>query len=278
MVAKSLRTLSLSCVLAAAILAAGPAIAKEQPSKTWKTSMAVHLRAAPANQSAVIAQVPKDALLTSLQPCAKGWCSVKYKGLRGWIFDTFIVEQPAKTAGTLSAAAQALAKTPLEKTPLQKPMPASLFAPAAPSMEGAGASYRVIGLPAGERLPLREGPLDTSRVIAELPPDTAGIAKLETCRRPWCLVAYKDTKGYLQGRFLGRTVMPSRRYGVDGETDLKVLTSASAEADIAGEIPYYASGIVPIGDCNSEWCHVRYLGLVGFVDAHRLRLETSPKG
>lgn len=272
MVAKPLGTLSLSFVLATAALA-GPAIAKGQLSKTWKSSMAVHLRAAPTNQSAVIASVPKDALLTSLQPCAKGWCAVKYKGLRGWIFDVFIVEQSPKTAGALAAIAE-----PLAKASLQKPLPASPSAPAAVSTEGAGASYRVIGLAADERLPLREGPLDTARVIAELPPDARGIAKLGTCRRPWCLVEHDGIKGYIQGRFLGRTVVPSQRYGVEGETDMKVLGSASAEADVVGEIPYYASGIVPIGDCNGEWCHVRYLGLVGFVDARRLRPETPPKG
>ena len=58
---------------------------------------------------------------------------------------------------------------------------------------------------------------------------------------------------------------------------MKVFSFGGSDADIVGEIPYYAVGVAPIGDCNGEWCHVRYLGLVGFVDARRLRLEASPQ-
>ena len=58
---------------------------------------------------------------------------------------------------------------------------------------------------------------------------------------------------------------------------MKVFSFGGSDADIVGEIPYYAVGVVPIGDCNGEGCHVRYLGLVGFVDARRLRLEASPR-
>ena len=59
---------------------------------------------------------------------------------------------------------------------------------------------------------------------------------------------------------------------------MKVFSYGARDADVVGEIPFYASGIVPVGDCNGEWCHVRYLGLVGFVDTLRLRSQTSPQG
>jgi SH3-like domain-containing protein len=71
---------------------------------------------------------------------------------------------------------------------------------------------------------------------------------------------------------------PSSKYGVDGDANVNVFSYGAPDAEIVGEIPFYAGGIVPVGDCNGEWCHVRYLGLVGFVDTRRLRPQTSPQG
>jgi len=266
------RTLSLFAVAALAAAAASQAMAKEQPVKTWKASIAAHLRAAPSSQSPVIASVPKDTLLTSFQPCARGWCAVEYKGFRGWIYDIFLVEQPVKAAPQMAPAPQ-----PLAKASLQRPLPAPPPAPVALAKEDARA-YRVIGLGAEESLPVREGPLDTARVVGTLPSGTTAIARLEACWRPWCLVEHYGVRGYIQSRFLGRLDTSSEKYGVDGETNLEVRSFAGPEADVVGEIPFYAGGIVPIGDCNGEWCHVRYLGLVGFVDTRRLRPESSPQG
>ena len=96
--------------------------------------------------------------------------------------------------------------------------------------------------------------------------------------RQWCLIEHNGARGYVRSRFLARSDEGSSpRYGINGEANLKVFSFGGSDADIVGEIPYYAVGVAPIGDCNGEWCHVRYLGLVGFVDARRLRLEASPQ-
>jgi len=271
-VTKLSRTLLLGSLLAVVVLAAitaPQAMAKEQPYKTWKAATAAHLRSAPSSQSPVIASVPKDAMLTSFQPCARGWCAVDYKGFRGWIYDVSIVEQlPAKTIPP------APAPQPLAKASLQRPSPA----PVATAKESPRTSYRVVGLGFEESLPIREAPLDTARVIGALSPASNGITGLETCMRQWCLIDYNGVMGYVRSRFLGRSEqVPSPRYGVDGESNVKVLSFGGSDADVVGEIPFYAVGIVPIGGCNGEWCHVRYLGLVGFVDTRRLRPETSPR-
>jgi SH3-like domain-containing protein len=137
----------------------------------------------------------------------------------------------------------------------------------------------VIGLGVEESLPIRESPADTGRVVGDLSPAAKNIAGLETCTRQWCLIEHNGARGYVRRRFLARSDEGSSpRYGIDGEANLKVFSFGGSDADIVGEIPYYAVGIVPIGDCNGEWCHVRYLGLVGFVDGRRLRPETSPQG
>ena len=251
---------SLLAVVGLAAVTASPAMAKEQASKTWTASKAAHLRVAPSSESPVVASVPKDAVLTSYQPCARGWCAVEHRGIRGWIYDVLLVEQLGK--------AMPATQEPLAKASLQRPSPASV----------ATASYRVIGLEAEESLPIRESPTDTARVVGELSPTAKDIAGPETCMREWCLIEHNGARGYVRSRFLARSDEGSSpRYGINGEANLKVFSFGGSDADIVGEIPYYAVGVAPIGDCNGEWCHVRYLGLVGFVDARRLRLEASPQ-
>ena len=124
---------------------------------TWKATQAAHLRSAPSAQSPVIASVPKDAVLTSFQPCARGWCAVEYKGFRGWIYDIYIVQQSAKTVAQMPPA-----PPPLAKAALQRPSAAPALVAAA--KESPRISYRVIGLRAEESLPIREAPLDTARL------------------------------------------------------------------------------------------------------------------
>ena len=119
---------SLLAVVGLAAVTAFPAMAKEQASKTWTASKAAHLRVAPSSESPVVASVPKDAILTSHQPCARGWCAVEYRGIRGWIYDVLLVEQLGK--------AMPATQEPLAKASLQRPSPPLV----------ATASYRVIGL------------------------------------------------------------------------------------------------------------------------------------
>jgi SH3-like domain-containing protein len=153
-------------------------MAKEQASKTWTASKAAHLRVAPSSESPIVASVPKDAVLTSYQPCARGWCAVEYRGIRGWIYDVLLVEQ-------LGKAMPATTPEPLEKASLQRPSPPPT----------ATTSYRVIGLGAEESLPIRESPTDTARVVGDLSPVTKNIAGLETCARQWCLIEHNGARG-----------------------------------------------------------------------------------
>ena len=135
---------SLHAVLVLAAVTASAATPKEQPSMTWTASQAAHLRSAPSGQSPVIASVPKDAVLTSFQPCARGWCAVEYKGIRGWIYDIYLVEQSAKTVAQAPPA-----PPPFAKAALQRPSAAPALAAA---KESPRISYRV-DRPRGRRKP-----------------------------------------------------------------------------------------------------------------------------
>ncbi len=245
-------------------------------SKTWKAAVNAHLRSAPSGRSPVVAYIPRNAPLTSTHPCTTQWCAVDYNGKRGWIYKTYIVEAAAKAAK--AARASVPPAQSVSKASLQLPPPASIV-PNAAAEEEAGASFSLIGLNASDSLPVREGPFDTAPIAGTLSSSASEIEDLKTCVRQWCLIEHDGVKGYVQSRFLARAAKtPAPRYSIDGQASVKVFNFGGAGADIVGEIPFYASGIVPIGDCNADWCHIRYLGLVGFVDTHSLRPDAEPEG
>ncbi len=241
----------------------------------WKSVVSAHLRSAPSGGSPTVAIIPRNALVTSSVPCAGVWCAVEYGGKRGWVYRPYLIE-----AAAAPARAPALPEQPAIEASL-KPAPAPAEAPriAAPAEEATGARYSLIGLSADGVLPMREGPLDTARVVGVLSSSASGIADMKTSVRQWRLVEHNGVKGYVQSRFLARLAdAPGQRYGVAGPENLKVFNFGAADADAVGEIPFYAGGIAAIGECNAQWCHIRYLGLVGFVDTRGLRADTAPEG
>lgn len=262
--------------LAAIIAFAQPACAKEPPPKHLKAVETTPLRSAPSGRSPVVANIPRNASVTALAPCRTRWCSVDYNGKRGWVHKPSIAESPL----VRQARAPALPAKPDVKASLRLITPPE--APAAPASapeETNSISYRVVGLDASASLAIREGPLVGARIVGSLSASTSGILDLKTSVREWSLVEYRGVKGYVQSRFLAReSAEPGQRYGVQGEDSLKVFSFGGADADVVGEIPYYASGIACIGDCDGRWRHIRYLGLVGFVDSRGLRKEAGPEG
>jgi len=164
------------------------------------------------------------------------------------------------------------------KASLNRPAPPAESLPQSTPEEKPDVSYSLIGLSADGFLPMREGPLDSARIVGVLPSSASGIADLKTSVRQWRLVEHNGVKGYVQSRFLARSETAALRYRIDGSKDLKVFNFGGLDADIVGEIPFYAAGIVPIGECGAEWCHIRYLGLVGYVEMRGLRSEAGPEG
>ncbi len=260
---------------AAAIALASPALAKAPPSKPWKATSPAHLRSAPSSRAPSVAVIPRNTIIAATTPCAAGWCAVEFNGKRGWVFKAYLAEAAASPA-----RAPVLPEKPaLEASLTVSPAPAEAPAPVSAPEEGAGGAYSLIGLSANGVLPMREGPLDSARVVGVLSSSASGIADLKTSVRQWRLIEHNGVKGYVHSRFLARPAdAPAQRYRVEGMEGLKVLSFGGADADVVGEIPFYASGIAPIGACNAQWCHIRYLGLVGFVDMRGLRPDAEPEG
>ena len=235
--------------------------------------MTVYLRSAPSSRAPAVALIPRNALIASASPCTGAWCAVDYNGKRGWVFKATLVEAAPKPA-----RAPVLPEKPALEASLKLSPAAAEASPQAPA-EVPGVSYSLIGLSANGFLPMREGPLESARIVGVLSSSASGIADLKTSVRQWRLIEHNGVKGYVHSRFLARLAdAPAQRYRVEGPASLKVFDFGGAGADMVGEIPFYAGGIVPIGECNAQWCHIRYLGLVGFVDTRGLHPEAEPEG
>lgn len=65
-------------------------ISRKTLAKSW-TSKRVNLRSGPNNNATVLASVPENTELLAQKNCA-GWCSVIYKGRKGYIYSAFLVD------------------------------------------------------------------------------------------------------------------------------------------------------------------------------------------
>lgn len=241
---------------------------------------AVHLRAWPSNRSRVLAYIHAGTVVASSGPCNERWCNVAFKGLKGWVFRPYVQE-----------TTEPVTEFPVAEEGQAPPGPSPIIATAAPTgpeIAGEGGDpkhirYSVVGLNAAAWLSIREQASDDANVLGIIPQNASGVEDLKKCTRQWCLVRYKGISGFVLRRFLAEPVDgASARYSVSGiplEGSLSVFDFPGADANIVGSLPSYASGIVRIGDCDRKWCHVRYLGLVGWVATSNLIAEAdAPPG
>jgi SH3-like domain-containing protein len=250
-------------------LAGQPAAAERQ----YKIrGMGVHMHIAASSRSEVIASIPGGIVLAPAGECARNWCHVSFKGLTGWVFQAYLLDAASPLKSEAETRDQAPAPPPKAGTVNQ----VKLASPKAPAPRGAPAvQYRIEGLSADASLPIREKPSDTATILDKLLPEATGIEDLKQCDRQWCLVRHGEVTGFVQQRFLARTIKDGNlRYHVGASEDaIQVFDFPGQEAKVVGIIPFFASGIVPIGDCDANWCHVRYLGLVGWVSTPNLVSE-----
>lgn len=242
----------------------------------------------------VVGTIPGDAGgIENLARCVQQWCRVRYQQLEGWVL---LAELKRDEADGFNADDKTVDETPKSEQAAPAPAitqasltPAAVVSQARPPAQPPSAQappgeqirYNVVGLGASAWLHVRDKPADTARIVNSLPPNAAGIEDMRECVRQWCLIRHGEIKGFVHRRFLARQrQQDSDRYRIDGvavDESLKVYDFPGSDAQIVGSIPSYASGIVPIGDCSADWCHVRYLGLVGWVTTSNLAAEGSPR-
>ena len=277
-----------------------PATAQE----TWRVtdiepSARIHMRQQPNNRSQVIAYIPGDARRLSGGLCTDGWCKVEYNGMKGWVFARYLApDSPPRAKKTTAAipsdggardqgttAALARTVTAEESKSLDKAVPVAAQVPVqtAAALSGLGdlgtKSYTLAGLGGQNALAMRENPDGASPILGWIPDGANNVEGLRKCVEKWCLVRHGNASGWVARRHLADVAVESTQIfqarGVELWGSLDVLDYPNAAGTVVGKIPSYATGIVPIGGCDDDWCHVRYLGVAGWVSGQFL--EPQPR-
>ncbi len=247
----------------------------------------------PAGQPVPVYAFPSDTLpiagrlndgvdsVEGLGACVKGWCYIRSGPLIGWL--PALILAPADEGGESTASiAATLGKPEAQKddalnattttaiTAAIAPAPGASDLPA-----GGGKFYKLAGLGGAQSLPLHEAADDKSPVLARIARNETRIEGLRQCAGKWCRVRWNGREGWVERRHLADpAVETSQIFKVTGLPlwqPLDVVDRPGTGAGVVGEIPSYATGIVPIGGCDETWCHVRYLGVAGWVDGRHLK-------
>jgi SH3-like domain-containing protein len=214
-----------------------------------------------------------------LGTCVPNWCYIRAGSLIGWIKYEELnfggAPQSVEATASVAPASPAEERNTINKT---VPTATNATAPApdaAPSASFNGSkSYALAGLAGNSLLPLRAEPEEGARILDWIPNDAKNVEGMRKCVEQWCLVRYRATEGWVARRHLADiSVEETQTFQVSGLSlwdPLKVLDQPSGDANVVGEIPSYATGIVPIGGCDRTWCHIRYLGIAGWVNSEHL--------
>jgi SH3-like domain-containing protein len=205
---------------------------------------------------------PGTEEVEDLGTCTRKFCYIRHGALVGWIADENIVKEdqapgPAQALDkTVTSAAQAAGQA------------------ATSIIDGLGGievkTYTLAGLSGDGSLPMRDEPTDSAAIKGHIPGDAKGVEGLRKCIAKYCLVRYEALTGWVARRHLADEPEGGRRYQVSGVAlwgALDVMDYPGPDASIIGHVPAYATGLVPIGGCDKDWCHIRYLGIAGWVSA-----------
>jgi SH3-like domain-containing protein len=223
---------------------------------------------------------PETGEVEDLGTCRHKFCYIRSGPLVGWIAEDAITkegsaEAPAASSVEQTAAVAAPPRDAAEATATQT----AIHPDALPDLPGSIEikSYTLAGLADDASLPVIETPEDGARILGWIPGNATSVEGLRKCVLKWCLVRYEGLTGWVARRHLAdESIAAAKRYLVSGIAlwgALDVFDFPGNGAAVVGHIPAYATGIVPIGNCDKDWCHVRYLGIAGWVAGKYIALQ-----
>lgn len=238
---------------------------------------------------------PETDSVEGVAPCRRNWCYIRSGSLVGWLPQSAFVKSDAPVTAKSDAPANVKAETLAVKTTaaiVEKPADtqegralnntvntatqAASINPAVPEAveDSDRKTYVLAGLGGDAYLSMRERAEEGAPVVASIPGDAKTVEGMQKCARQWCLVRYRGQTGWVLRRHLAdESLETSQTFQVNGVamwSALDVVDYPGQDAKVVGRIPSYATGIVPIGGCDKTWCHVRYLGIAGWVSGQYL--------
>jgi SH3-like domain-containing protein len=217
-----------------------------------------------------------------LGTCSRKFCYIRSGSLVGWIPEDAIERDKRSAAPDKSSAVGAEEAAPPPRA-LDSTVPtATQPGQTGPLIDAPGSmeikTYSIAGLSSDASLPAREQPEDGAPIVGWIPGNASDIEGMRKCVQKFCLVRHESVTGWVARRHLAdEEAGASRRFLVSGVAlwgALDVVDYPGQGASIIGHIPAYASGIVPIGNCDKDWCHIRYLGIAGWVSGKYLAQQT----
>jgi SH3-like domain-containing protein len=263
--------------------------------KSSRDAPPIPVYAFPSDRLPVSGRLPSaTATVQSMGACVRNWCYIRSGTLVGWIPQTYFANASEDSSNQEAAdtqlertvdTASSQKKSPEKEAKVEAPVlhnteptatqiaPLRSFIPKEVEY-GATKKYSLAGLPNGLPLVIREQPDENGAVLGSVPHDAKDVEGLHKCIKKWCLVRHHKLIGWVLRRHLADdSLKGTKSYLVTGiglMDKLEVMDSPVTDGGVVGHIPAYATGIVPIGRCDGSWCHVRYLGLAGWVRSQYL--------
>ncbi len=223
---------------------------------------ALQMHRTPDPRTPVVGSIPAGTRrIEHAGRCENRWCLVRFEGAEGWVPEATLTKDTEVAAGSDTVRAAA-------------PPPPTL-----PSGTEARVvkRYAIAGIFADSVLQIRSEPDQGAQFLGAIPGDATDVEGLGDCRAAWCLVRHNGVVGWVARRHLAENGpagnAPLRIVNLGLAESLPVMDAPAREASAIGEIPAYASGLVRIGECGRDWCHIRYLGLAGWVEGRYVAPE-----
>lgn len=237
----------------------------------------------PSKKMPVAWRLPADAKqVVNLGECLPGWCYISADNLSGWLPEEQFADDETTAAldDTDASADDSQEINETLTTATQASVQTAALAPIVRNIDSK--HYTLAGLAGDSSLPIRAKPEETAQILGWIPHDATDVEGMKQCVERWCLIRHGATDGWVLRRHLADdSVEDSQRFQVDRVdiwSTLEVLDYPSDNASVVGQIPSYATGIVPIGGCDRNWCHIRYLGIAGWVRGEYLAPQGRPNG
>jgi len=151
---------------------------------------------------------------------------------------------------------------------------AALSAPANARIEAADVYFRVAGIDGGKNVTIYARPNNYSRRVGRLPFNARNILRTGTRRYGrWLRVNYEGQSGWVRGRNLAEDDGGQVYFMVTGVArtgGLKVKSRPDRYSRTRGTIANKTKFVEDLGQCEGNWCLVRYNGLRGWVQKHCL--------
>jgi SH3-like domain-containing protein len=123
-------------------------------------------------------------------------------------------------------------------------------------------------------LPVQKDPDGASPISGKIPFFARDIEALGKCADGWCLIRHRAVQGWIRQRHLtdgpGITEPRLQLEEVMPLDSLNIYSAPAKGASIVAKINRPATDIRPLETCNEDWCNVRYLDTVGWVDPRYL--------